>query len=468
MIVAADKTVMLMIEHKHIFLDLIDIMDEGSAGEEVSTRLYESKVMKLLDSLGDSKSDRQKIEAAFDVRNLVRASLILHHDTKRGVIAFAPFLIELFRHFDRSRLRQLSSADLEALCDSFNDSLEKLRDLTVIEQGNDTFEDELKLLRERIRYAQGKIKENVDSLQGQTLRLAEIVEVMSLENLDEVKQARGALQAITRIYGRHVLPTLQFLNEREPLKKGLPALTALLRISEMFRDAKLPKLGQQVLYAVASIRSYRYDVEVISKSLQRYVHQNERQRREYDQVESVFNDLLVACRELHDGKLRGNLIPKDHEVLERFSTFKGMKRQRADSKIEWHNVDHWLHIQEHLRSSLDSLKNTQVTTTSVEPVGEDVLKARRALDVRRKLIGRLIDEWHVQVGPDAHASLHAHLAQQISDYEIADLVEGMSWLKHREDIVLTPRFQLGVIEDDRQKLTYYKLRIEEQGSETTA
>ena len=29
MIVAADKTVMLMIEHKHIFLDLIDIMDEG-------------------------------------------------------------------------------------------------------------------------------------------------------------------------------------------------------------------------------------------------------------------------------------------------------------------------------------------------------------------------------------------------------------------------------------------------------
>ncbi|WP_323166818.1 hypothetical protein, partial [Pseudomonas bubulae] len=64
----------------------------------------------------------------------------------------------------------------------------------------------------------------------------------------------------------------------------------------MFRDAKLPKLGQQVLYAVASIRSYRYDVEVISKSLQRYVHQNELQRREYDQVESVFNDLLVACR----------------------------------------------------------------------------------------------------------------------------------------------------------------------------
>lgn len=223
-----------------------------------------------------------------------------------------------------------------------------------------------------------------------------------------------------------------------------------------------------VLYAVASIRSYRYDVEVISKSLQRYVHQNERQRREYDQVESVFNDLLVACRELHDGKLRGNLIPKDHEVLVRFSTFKGMKRQRADSKIEWHNVDHWLHIQEHLRSSLDSLKNTQVTTTSVEPVGEDVLKARRALDVHRKLIGRLIDEWPVQVGPDAHASLHAHLAQQISDYEIADLVEGISWLKHREDIVLTPRFQLGVIEDDRQKLTYYKLRIEEQGSETTA
>ena len=111
---------------------------------------------------------------------------------------------------------------------------------------------------------------------------------------------------------------------------------------------------------------------------------------------------------------------------------------------------------------------TRVTTTSVEPVGEDVLKARRASDVRRKLIGRLIDEWPVQVGPDAHASLHAHLAQQISDYEIADLVEGVSWLKHREDIVLTPRFQLGVIEDARQKLTYYKLRIEEQGSETTA
>jgi len=468
MIVSTDKTVMLMIEHKNIFLDLIDVMDEGTAGEEVPTRLYESKVMMLLDSLGDIKSDRQKIEAAFDVRNLVRASLIMHHDIKRGVIIFAPFLIELFRHFDKSRLRQLSSTDLEALRDSFNSSLEKLRDLTVMEEGNDTFEDELKLLRERIRFAQGKIKESVDSLYGQTLRLAEIVEGMSLENLDEVKQAQGALQAITRIYGRHVLPTLQFLNEREPLKKGLPALTALVRISEMFRDAKLPKLVQQVLYAVASIRSYRHDVEVISKSLQRYVHQNERQRREYDQIESVFNDLLSACRELHDGKLRGNLLPMDHEVLERLPTFRGMKRQRSESKIEWYNVDHWLHLQEHLRSNLDSLRNALITTATVEPIDEEVLAARRASDVRRKLIGALVEAWPLQVGPDAHESLHAHLAKQISDYEIADLVEGVSWLKHREDIVLTPRFQVGVIEDDRQKLTYYKLRIEEQGSETAA
>lgn len=469
MIVAADKTIILMIEHKHVFFDLIDYLDETGGSDEIPIVLYNARARKILDEISSGANNngkdgndttRTKLAAALEINNLERANLVIQVDPRRGVMVFAPFLLEMFRHFDNTRLRQLTSADLESLRISFNNSLTDMKPL-VLQPGQDSFDDQLVLLRDRIRFAQSKMKENVRSLQGQADRLAQVVEDMSHENLEEVQQAQAAMDAINRIYIRHVLPTVQFLNEQEHIKSGLPALKALSLIAEDLSQAGQHDIAQQILYAVSSIRSYRHDVDVIRKSLERYVRQNEQQRRQYDSIESAFNALLLACRNLHDGKLKNNVLALTHEVFNRTPTFHGLKRQINPTRIEWHQVDHWRCLDEYLRVTLPALRTSVSSTVALDGKADAEAQAVRKSDARKALISLEVEHWNApEHNDDAHNSLHQHLMAILPNYELDDLVEAFSWLGHRTDIELVPAYRCRSIEHEGYMLTYYSVIME--------
>lgn len=462
MIVAADKTIILMIEHKHVFFDLIDYLDETGSTDEIPITLYNARARKVLDEISTDggETTRIRLAAALEINNLERANLVIQVDPRRGVMVFAPFLLEMFRHFDNTRLRQLTSADLESLRVSFNNSLEEIKPL-VLQPGQDSFDDQLGLLRDRIRFAQSKMKENIRSLQGQADRLAKIVEDISHENLEEVQQAQIALDAINRIYIRHVLPTVQFLNEQEHIKSGLPALKALSLIAEELGQAGQHDIAQQILYAISSIRSYRHDVDVIRKSLERYVRQNEQQRRQYDSIESAFNELLIACRDLHDGKLKNNVLALSHEVLNRVPTFHGLKRQLNPTRIEWHQIDHWRCLDEYLRVTLSTLRPPVSRSVVLDGASGAEAQAVRERDARSELIGLEVERWSVpEHNDDAHKALHQHLMAILPGYELDDLVEALSWLEHRADLKLIPAYRCRSIELQGYMLTYYSVTME--------
>lgn len=175
MVVKTDVALINMIQNKGVFLDLIDHMDKVGEGEEVRIVMYQQKLRALLDSvaplpntrvLREVPAERRKLESALCVENLERVGLVIQVDSARGVMVFAPFVIEMFRHFDGARLRHLNSADYELIRASFNRLYEVFVTLPSLSNEDIGFQEQVSVLRKEIRAATAKMKECVDALQG--------------------------------------------------------------------------------------------------------------------------------------------------------------------------------------------------------------------------------------------------------------------------------------------------------------
>lgn len=459
MSVATDKTLVAMIEQKDVFFKLIDYLDAQALGEEIPLSLYYGSVRTLLHRQSDDR-EKRRLQEIFEPENLLRAGLLIELDKHRGILVLQNFVLDMFRHFDRSRLRELSSEQLEVLRQSLNHSLERMQTCVML-QGDVVFEEVLGAFYENVRNTLGRIKQNVSSLQGQAEHLSKIIEAHDLSNLEQTQQVNKALEEISRIYQRHVLPTLQFLNERENLKSGLPALTAIGEIAALLEKASLPVLSQRVLFAKNSIRSYAKDVELIRKTLERYVRQSARQRQQYDCIEAVFNELRAETQNLQDGKLNTKYLANDSDVFVLAHVFNGLKGHKFDAKLEWGNEHQALLFAEHLRITLPKLRDKQSQElVRLAGLDNDAYLKEQQITRRKQKIQQLIEQCELPVThDDVHAFLHELLQTRLQGYVLSDLLDGLGWFRSRLSIPLLPVFELRHISYAGMCLDYYPLSL---------
>lgn len=457
MIVSIDKTLIAMIEHKEVFLRLIDHIDQQGGSGEVPIQLYHQLIRAML--ARQTEVEQKRLSAVFDLDNLRRADLVIEIDPSRSILVLAPFVVEMFRHFDRRRLRELSSAQLEALRRRFQDSHEALMRCT-LQPGNRQFDEQLELLRENIRYTQARMRDSVNSLQGQADRLAEMVEQREPGNLEQSLQASRALEQIDRIYRHHVLPGLEFLNEQEALKDGQPALTSVRNIAVMLQQAGLPEISQQVRYAGAAIRAYARDIEKIRRSLERYVRQNARQRLQYNAIETAFNELLHRARSLQDGSLRNNLLRTDDPVFRLGQIFSGLRTLRYSARLEWHGQDQRLSFAEFLRVRIDQLR-LQNRKPGVAELDAEHEGSERQQQYRKERIRQLVRTWPTPEScDDLHRALHDYLQQALDDYQLVDLLEAIKWCVSEKALRIMPAYRQRNIEYKGFELVYYVRALE--------
>jgi len=109
--VALDRTLILLIEHKDMMFQLIDYMDQNRR-KDIPTQVFINSMLAKLDGL-TSKKEVDRLREAFDLDNLIKTGIIFEANKSRGTIALQPAVLDIFRLFDKERVRGLSSADLE-------------------------------------------------------------------------------------------------------------------------------------------------------------------------------------------------------------------------------------------------------------------------------------------------------------------------------------------------------------------
>lgn len=465
MIIKSPHIIQHIIEHRHLFVELVTYIEENGGAIEIPVQLYRSLVRRAVESIEQSDSpnrnaDCQRLRHALNERNLQRERLIVRIDPASNRLVLAPFLMDMLRHFDVGRMSGLSQTELEDLRLGLNQSLTALKAMP-FDKNDDGFREELRLLRRRIQDTLGKMQESIAALEAQGNHLSEIVEQQDITSVQSVGETQKALDRINRIYQRYILPALAFLDPKTKFKQGVPASTAIQSIGQLADDAGSTALASEMVLAVNAVWSYINDIEELRRVLERYVRQSQRQRQQYDQIEKAFNALKDAMLEQQTDNLRQKYIPVSHPAIQSPGIFLGIKRMRVQ-RLDWHDIDHQADIEEYTDRRIEELRQQRDRSGVVEidPSRTGMTASELNDQLRQQRIHDLLKDWVIP-SPchDLHAALDIYLKTQMDDYQLQDMLEGLDWVMAVPNITFTAEFRFKQIEDDQHTLIYFPLTI---------
>ncbi|WP_305908088.1 hypothetical protein Q9L42_012390 [Methylomarinum sp. Ch1-1] len=424
--VALDRTLILLIEHKELMFRLIDYMD-GNQRRDLPAEVFFNSLRAKLESLA-SRTESERLGDAFDLDNLIKTGIVAEFNQSRGTIALQPAVLDIFRLFDKERVRGLRSAELENIRIQLENAYRQHQTLSFADD-NIAFLEQRDHLFDLLRRINSQIQNNTAHLQHQADRLSKRLDHdPTLLSLDESRQHRDMLVQVKQIYDREIIPTLEFLNSREYSKVKAP----LILIDELSRLYDLRGYEDDSYYIdqyKLSILSHYKSVEKVKQTLQRYLHQERRHRLTYNAIEQAYLHLQQLAQGTFTEKLKDKYIFKalEQDML----YFNGLKTHAAaqDARIEWNPRNHVIYFNEYLvnrQARRRSDSPAEITTFDKERLTEpnNALKRR---------IRQLVDLCHIEPPvDDLYAELHHYLAEHLSrDYQLPYLLYGVSCFKQR-------------------------------------
>jgi hypothetical protein len=426
--VALDRTLILLIEHKDMMFQLIDYMDQNQR-KDIPTQVFINSMLAKLDGL-NSKKEADRLREAFDLDNLIKTGIIFEANKSRGTIALQPAVLDIFRLFDKERVRGLSSADLENIRVQLEGAYHRLESLSFADDNIDFLEQHDQLF-DLLRRINSQIQSNTDHLQFEADRLSQRLDHdQGLLSLNESRQHREILVQVKKIYDREIIPTLEFLNAREYSKTKAP-LTVVDNISRLYDIRGYEDDSYYIDQYKLSILSHYKAVEKVKQALQRYLHQERRHRLTYNAIEQAYLNLQTLAQSTFTESLKEKYIFKSLDSEDLY--FHGLKTHAAgqEARIEWHDCNHLIYFNEYLinqnaRKRSDSSAEIKTFNNRHQNDRHNAIKRRIEQLVKRAEIKPPIDDLYAVI----HNLLMGKLQQ---DYQLSYLLYGVSCFKQRYD-----------------------------------
>lgn len=321
--VNSDQTLIAILSNKTLFFRLMDHVQSDTLNHSMEFTIsdYENLLVRIGNK--NNEIEKRRLFDTLSLENLERNGLLNYLDRRTGRFRLQDFILEMLRHLDSKRLRELSSAELNQLMKQLEECYRQVSDPAVMWIiGDESFEELVESVYYNLQHVASKLKSNVRALKGQAERLASIVDQQEFNDMARTDQVRVALGEILRIHERHVTPTLQFLDERLDIRRfrtelfGDNAPMALVKkIIDRFGERKLSDHVTRLQRIQLHILSMGREVGEIAKGLDSYVKYAEAERRRYNQTEKLYTALKEAVQEKQTGQLRDYLLKPSHPVF---------------------------------------------------------------------------------------------------------------------------------------------------------
>lgn len=444
MAVNSDLTLISILENKNIFFYLLDRFSNDAL--EFNIRTYEKALAHTGENLKDS--ERSRLYETLSLDNLEYNGLLNYIDRRAGSFRLQDFVITMVRHLDSKRLRELSSADLNHIIKALEESLRQIEDPTLIwDEDKDDFKEMIKTVYDTFQNTFSILQTSVIGLKGQASNLAEVVDNKDYSTLERAEQVQQALHEILRIHERHITPTLQFLDANLDIKRtstrlaGRNAPMAIVeKIIEVFSRRGLTSHVTRLQRIHLHMLDIASEVVLVASSLDSYVKYAEDERRRYNKIESLYNNLLNAVVETQDGKLTNNLLKTTNPVFKAVHPLGNIKNFRIvqATNVNWPVSQGTSALDEFLRVKLsEQPSDTQKTNKgkSLEELSESI-NEKIAAELRLSAIKKAMQSYkYSDLCTDIYQSLHSHLKINIPDYSLDMIIDAVPFLSSNGYVV---------------------------------
>jgi hypothetical protein len=451
--IALDRTLILLIEHKDMMFKMIDYMDEHQLYEiqiEVFIHTFKTKLNSL-----NEKKDKDRLTEAFSKENLMKTGIISEWNKSGNFIAFQPTILEIFRLFDKERMRGLRKPELEKIRVQLKAVYDQHKTLN-FDIANPDFKENRQSLFLLLREISSQIDNNVQYLEYEVERLSKRLDTDNeILTLDKSQQIKKTLSEITDIYDRQIIPLLEFLNTHENSKVKSP-LTLIKDISALYDMYGYENDAHYIQQYGLSITTYYKPIEKVKQSLQRYIHQERQQRLIYNAIEQAYLNLQELIKKTTTENLKDKYIFKSFNEYKLY--FKGLKTHSAaqGAKIKWYERNHAFYFKEYLIE-----KNARKRSNDISPPVKinqqnlinpnDILKRKIRMLVKKCDIKPPVDDIYIELH-------HLFVENLQADYQLQYLLYGVNYFKQLKKCKLQVRFERPQrkIEHNNKALEYNK------------
>ncbi|MEW5010516.1 MAG: hypothetical protein RPR28_06665 [Cycloclasticus sp.] len=425
--IALDRTLILLISHKELMFQFIDYMDQNHR-KEIPSQVFIHCLKAKLERI-TKKSEVERLSEAFDLHNLIKADIVTEYNRSRGTIAFQPSVIEIFRLFDKERVRGLRSAELESIRFQLDSCLQQHQQSTFSVDDPD-FREQREQLFDLLRKINSQVKNNTAHLQHEVDRLSNRLDHdHAVLTLDDSQQVQEALLQVRNIFDREIIPILEFLNSREQSKNKMP-LTLVDEISQLYQRKGFEDDCYYIDQYKLSILSHYKAVEKVKLALQRYLHQERSHRLTYNALEQSYLHLQQLAQQSFTENLKDKYIlkPLSQEAL----YYSGLKTHSAaqDATTEWFDKNHSVYFNEHLIQQKSRQRSQVVANISTVHRRHP----REPGNLLKREITNLVANSRLKPPvADLYLALHGLLVDHLAEsYQLAYLLYAVSCFKQKK------------------------------------
>lgn len=459
--VNSEQTLISILQNKAIFFRLMDYAQSQASRHSMEFTIshYEALLRDTAQSLSDA--DKRRLLETLSWENLEYNGLLSYIDKRSGQFRLQDFVLEMLRHLDSKRLKELSSAELNQLIKQIEECHRQVSDASIIwQEEHDNFKEMVASVFDNLQNVASRLAANIRALQGQADRLASIVEGEKFSDLQRTEQVKLAFSEILRIHQRHVTPTLQFLDERLDIRRtrtelfGDVAPMALFKqIVDRFEQQQLPEYVTRLQRIHFQLFALGNKAANIARGLSRYVKYAEEERQRYNRIEELYSALREAVEDKQTGNLRDVLLNPNDAVfmpIRALGNFKSFNRAQS-AKLNWPETLGTQALDEVLRINLAKPQSVSVTLSERAPISEETLQQRRTME---RIIEAMHNYDYSQNSKDAYHSVHQHLQSTMADYSLPHLLDALSFLGANGRITLAESAKTTHIDYQGLRLRY--------------
>ena len=453
------ETIQLIFQYPDTFFDLIRLMDKAG---DIS--VPEHELIKRVDrnSRRVPDKDKKRLCLAFRTENLISCGLI-SIDKKAGTpyLYFERSLIDLLRVCDRSLRQDLTNAKLKARLSSLRTLRKQVFDSKFIET-SDEFKEASREMSAEINNIVRLIHGNVRDLDYDvSARMEEISSEIALAKGMSTQRHYELLGTITTIYNRHILPTLEFLNENHKLKDGRNLYQVLESLGKAYRQNAFYELADQIDRSLLSLTQTYKPIQSIANKVQDFVAKNQTALKQHNAMEHAFEKLRDLLSETQTNNLTRTQMKGD-SFVEDTGFVAGLVTKMTPSLIEMSDSPSAVRL---FHSDLEARTGDASRVEYAPDLTEiEAVKTVTGVNIdRSKELYKWVKEMKIPETNDLVAHLHDRLESFVNGYDcLVDLMDSLSYLTSSKtsgiNIVTTNRQK--TLEDDGRHFIYRLRRVE--------
>ena len=290
------ETLNVLLEHRKILSDCIKDMDAASINYIPEYAVF-TRVKAYTQNV---KADtRKRINIAFATSNLLQAHIVMDIDTSQGEnrLYFQDAVLAIIRLCDVSLFKKLTDIQLKThlqiLSKIHNDMTSGRYNFA---DDDDDFLELVDNLFLHIGRLLSDVRQNIVKMQSLSKDLEALTSssVKSSVNSAQYVQAKQQwLQQIVKLYERHIMPLLLFLNPDTTYAEfdGLHAVVSKIR--DAFAAHNKDQLANNVQSYALSFLNYYQPIEATANTINRFIHKERDSIKRFNAIEYFYQNKLL-------------------------------------------------------------------------------------------------------------------------------------------------------------------------------